>query len=61
MTDAVDLKLWKMQMAWELAMRVIPAKPDQSGEWTKNSYLAKAQETLTKANEVIDAVFKVIG
>ena len=40
-------------------MRIIPDKPEDTCGWTKDTYLAKAQETLQKAHEVVDAVFKV--
>jgi hypothetical protein len=47
-----------MEIAWELAMRIIPEKPEATGAWTQDAYLPKAQETLIKAQEVIDAVFQ---
>ena len=57
MGDEWDYKLWKAQMAWDLAMRIIPPKPDSQGAWTQGNYLAEAQETLERAQEVINAVF----
>ena len=59
MGDEWDYDLWKAQKAWDLAMRIIPDKPEDTCGWTKDTYLAKAQETLQKAHEVVDAVLKV--
>ena len=58
MGDVWDYKMWKAQLAWDLAMRIIPPKPELQGLWTKDSYLIKTQETLVASQEVINAVFK---
>ena len=60
MGDAWDYRLRKVEMAWELALRIIPDKPQPNGAWTEGDYLKKAQETLKEANAVIDAVFKSV-
>lgn len=57
MEDVMDYALWKAQKAWELAMRVIPAKPEESGAWTKAEFLKKSQEELQKAYDIVITVF----
>ena len=58
MGDAWDYDMWKAQKAWDLAMRIIPDKPQTQGRWTESNYLAQAQEELKKAYEVVNTVFK---
>jgi hypothetical protein len=58
MAEMWDYKIRKMDMAWELALRLIPKMPTDSGRWTEKDYLKNAQETLREANEAIDAIFK---
>jgi len=57
MGDVWDYKLSKAEMAWELALRVMPGTPQVTGKWTEESYLEHAQETLKQSYDVIDAVF----
>ncbi len=57
MADAIDYAMWKSQKAWELAMRIIPEKPQSSGGWTADNYLQKSQEELQKAYDVMTTVF----
>jgi hypothetical protein len=57
MADAVDYGMWRSEKAWELAMRVIPSKPDQSGAWIEANYLKKAQEELDKSYDIVNTVF----
>lgn len=57
MGDLMDYALWKSQKAWELANRIIPSKPEQTGAWTEVSYLKKVQEELQKAYDIVSAVF----
>ena len=52
-----DYKLWKAQMAWDLAMRIIPSKVEPQGSWTEENYLGNIQTVLKKAQSVVDAVF----
>ena len=58
MGDGWDYKLRKMDIAWELASRIIPDAAQPSGAWTTESYIGKAQETLQQAFDVVDAVFQ---
>ena len=58
MGDAWDYKLWKAESAWDLAMRIIPEEPEDTGEWTEDNYLKKSQEILKNSQEVINAIFK---
>ncbi len=55
--DVVDYAMWKSQKAWELAMRMIPEKVQQTGAWTEANYLQKAQEELQKAYDIMTTVF----
>ena len=57
MADAVDYALWKSQKAWELALRIIPEKPQPTGAWTESNYLQKAQEELQKAYDIMTTIF----
>lgn len=57
MADYLDYELKKAQMAWELALRIIPKEVAQSGRWTEHTFIASAQEVLKKAYETIDTVF----
>lgn len=57
MGDIWDYKLRKMEIAWELATRVMPNSPHPQGAWTEGNYLKKAQETLQQAQEIINTVF----
>jgi hypothetical protein len=57
MGDYWDYRLWKAEMAWDLAMRIIPDKTSSTGRWTEDTYLKHAQEALKQSKEVIDAIF----
>ena len=57
MADNMDFTLWKAQKVWELAMSVIPKKPEQTGAWTESNYLKKSQEELEKARAIVATVF----
>ena len=52
-----DYRMRKMDIAWELASRIIPEKPQPSGAWTEADYIAKAQKVMKEAAEAVDAVF----
>ncbi len=57
MGDLWDYKIKKMEMAWELALRVIPKSPHETGRWTERDYLKSSQDEIRQAFEVIDAIF----
>lgn len=57
MGDMWDYRLQKAEMAWELALRVIPEKPQPTGKWTEEDYLKFAQEIFKQSHDVIDAIF----
>ncbi len=57
MGDGWDYGLRKMEIAWELASRIIPEKPQPSGAWTEADYIAKAQKVMKEAVEAVNAVF----
>jgi hypothetical protein len=57
MGDKWDYKLKKVEMAWDLANRIIPKNPEARGLWGERDYLKNAQEILKQAHEGIDAVF----
>lgn len=57
MGDAWDYKLRKMEMAWELASRIIPKEPQSAGAWSGDNYLKKVQETLNEVAEIMDVAF----
>lgn len=61
MGDPWDYRLRRMEMAWELALRVIPKTPQESGAWTEDAYIARAQEVLKKAAGAVKAVFKEVA
>lgn len=56
--DIWDYRLRKMELAWELASRVIPHKADTGGRWTEDKFIDRAQETMKKAYEAVDAIFE---
>ena len=56
--DIWDYKLLKADMAWELALRVMPEGPRTTGRWTEEHYLENAQKVLEQSHGIIDAVFK---
>ena len=58
MGDVWDYRLRKTDIAWELASRLIPDHAQNSGPWTADVFVAKAQATIKEAYEAIDAVFK---
>ena len=58
MGDMWDYKLRKIDIAWELASRIIPARAVSSGAWTPDDFIAKAQEIMKAAMDSVDAVFK---
>ena len=57
MGDVWDYKLRKMEIAWELASRVMPDKVTGTGKWADASYLENAQETIKQAFEAVSGVF----
>ena len=57
MGDVWDYRLRKMEIAWELAQRIIRAHPDRDGAWVEKEFLGKSQEVLQKANEIVDTIF----
>ena len=57
MGDNWDYKLRKLEMAWELASRIMPMEARDIGEWAPDGYLKQAQQVLTGARDVVDAVF----
>lgn len=57
MGDVWDYKLRKMEIAWELATRVIPQDPTPTGKWVETSFMKSAQATLQEAFSIADAVF----
>ena len=61
MGDGWDYRLRKMEIAWELASRIIPEKPQPSGAWTEADYIARAQKVMKEAADAVDAVFKDSG
>lgn len=58
MADLLDVQLRKLEMAWELANRIIPKEPSTGGAWTEKDYLDRAQGVLTQAREVVNSVFE---
>jgi len=40
-----------------LAMRIIPEKPNQTGQWTEANFLKTAQEEIQKAYDIVYTVF----
>ena len=58
MGDIWDYKLCKAEMAWELALRIIPAEPRPTGKWAEENYLEHAQKMIKESHDIIDAVFK---
>ena len=57
MGDLWDYKLRKMEWAWDLASRIIPAQPTTGGRWTEDAFITKAQAVMKEAYDAIDAVF----
>ena len=57
MGDAWDYRLRKMEIAWELASRLMPAHVKDSGRWSEDTYLKYAQETMRQANDIVETVF----
>ena len=57
MDDMWDYTLRKAEMAWELALRLIPQVPMPTGKWTEENYLEYAQKVIKQSHDVIDAVF----
>jgi hypothetical protein len=58
MGDIWDYKLRKMEMAWQLAMKLIPPTATAGGKWSNaDTFLENAKEVLKRAHEAIDAVF----
>jgi hypothetical protein len=58
MGDIWDYKLRKVEMAWELALRIIPKSPGTTGKWTEENYLEHAQKIIKESHDVVDAIFK---
>lgn len=58
MKDMWDYKLRKMDIAWEIASKLIPSEAQRSGTWTPDDFVAKAQKIMKAAMESVDAVFK---
>lgn len=62
MGDIWDYRLRKLEMAWELALRIIPDKPANSGAWMgEENFLTKSQEIMTKTQEIVQTVFSEKG
>ena len=59
--SAWDYKIRKLEIAWELASRIIPEAPQPSGVWTEADYIARAQKVMKEAADAVDAVFKDSG
>ena len=59
--SAWDYKIRKLEIAWELASRIIPEAPQSSGVWTEADYIARAQKVMKEAADAVDAVFKDSG
>ncbi len=59
--SAWDYKIQKLEIAWELASRIIPEAPQPSGVWTEADYIARAQKVVKEAADAVDAVFKYRG
>lgn len=57
MGDVWDYKLRRMGMVWELALRVIPQKPELTGKWHEGKFFEEVQKTLQEASKVVNAVF----
>ena len=57
MGDIWDYRLRKMEIAWELAQRLIRAHPERDGAWVESQFLGKSQEVLQKSQEIVEAVF----
>ena len=57
MGDIWDYRLQKTEMAWELALRMIPQKPESVGKWTEDSYLEHAQKVIKQSHDLVDAIF----
>ena len=57
MGDIWDYKLQKAEMAWELALRIIPQEPKTTGKWTEEDYLEHAQKVIKQSHDVVDAIF----
>ena len=57
MRDRWDYKMRKMEIAWELAFRIIPESLQPSGVWTEADYIARAQKVMKEAVNAVDAVF----
>jgi len=57
MAEAWDYRIRKMEMAWELALRIIPKQPTEIGRWTEKDYLKNAQEVLRQAFDAVNAIF----
>lgn len=57
MGDVWDYKLRKMEIAWELAERVIPKEVTDRGRWTERDFLKVAQQMLKEAFDAVDATF----
>ena len=59
--SAWDYKIRKLEIAWELASRIIPEAPQPSGAWTEADYIARAQKVMKEAADAVDAMFKDSG
>ncbi len=57
MGDQWDYKLRKLEMAWDLARRIMPERMISAGRWSESNYLDLAKEVLQKASEVVEVVF----
>ena len=55
--SAWDYRIRKLEIAWELASRIIPQTPQPSGTWTEAEYIAKAQQVMKEAVEAVNAVY----
>lgn len=57
MGDVWDYKLRKLQMVWELAVRVIPSQPQNTGPWSSEHFYERTQETLEKFQAIVNTIF----
>jgi hypothetical protein len=59
MGDIWEYKLRKMEIAWELASRVIPDQIAVRGKWmNEETFLQLAQQEMQKAYDAVDAIFR---
>ena len=59
--SAWDYKIRKLEIAWELASRIIPEAPQPSGVWTEADYIARAQKVMKEAGAMTRETRIVFG